>query len=613
MMKSKLLFPLSLCVMLACAAHTFAQGTVLYNASPHWTGTAQQNGHNVCDATTGCPLSGSLSSSQIISGLGYTPAQTPTLSGSLVSGLLADYNFSQGSGTVLQDISGNGNNGTLGTGSNAPTWISNGLQFTGYTAENVALPSALNSALTFIFAVYWSPISTSPGGTVYNVNGYPAFLTSSLGNPGLNFITSLDSESYGVPIIINGSSITRSSNFATGLTVFAFVLGTGSGNLDHLYINGTEYPYVSQASNAGAQPSGNLFLGATPGTLWASSSPQATFYRARIYSTQKSAADILALTQIFRADVASRGVATTPFPTPTGTPTIHCIGDSIQAGYGGTSGAPCATLSLLNQPTYAIENWGISSQKLQQFAASEPNRVGLQCPDAGGAKNIALIEGGVNDIGGASVSAAQTWLYMQLEIQQMKNAGCLVAVMPILSNTGFETQKDAYNALLRTGAIAAGADLIADTAADPVLGADGACSNTTYFQTGCLHPNNTGYAHMASAISNALNYYFGANAASPTVVTATSYTMTAADGYVNIQPTGNTTVTLPDCIGQSGAVYRINMQGAYTLTVKNAVSSEPIDGTDHSSSGLLVLSGAGTVLLRDVANPPATSGCHWDF
>ena len=47
-----------------------------------------------------------------------------------IAGATADYNFS-GSGTVVTDISGNGNDGTLGTGALAPTWTPQGLTFTG--------------------------------------------------------------------------------------------------------------------------------------------------------------------------------------------------------------------------------------------------------------------------------------------------------------------------------------------------------------------------------------------------------------------------------------------------------------------------------------------------
>ena len=75
---------------------------------------------------------------------------TPLLPQQVIqSGLLAEYRMTDGSGTVMTDSSGNGNNGTLAAGANAPTWISpSGLQFSGN--QWVDLPVALtNVAQTF--------------------------------------------------------------------------------------------------------------------------------------------------------------------------------------------------------------------------------------------------------------------------------------------------------------------------------------------------------------------------------------------------------------------------------------------------------------------------------
>ena len=70
---------------------------------------------------------------------------TPLLPQQVIqSGLLAEYRMTDGSGTVMTDSSGNGNNGTLAAGANAPTWISpSGLQFSGN--QWVDLPVALTS------------------------------------------------------------------------------------------------------------------------------------------------------------------------------------------------------------------------------------------------------------------------------------------------------------------------------------------------------------------------------------------------------------------------------------------------------------------------------------
>ena len=567
------------------------------------------------------PSFGPILSSEVTGALGFIPYQTPTLTGNLNIGVLADYSFSQGAGTVLVDGSGAGNNGTLGTGANAPTWLGNAMQFTQGFDQNVSLPVALNAGKTFTIAFYWSPVSTVPGASVplYNSTVYSPILSSSLGSAGINFIFNAPGgnapEDFGEPAIWNSSLSSQSLNFTTGFHVYTYVLGTGAGNLDKIYIDGTEVPYSVQGSSAGAQTSGNLFFGSSGVGPWATQGGQFVAYRMRVLSTQLGAADVQQLTQIMRSDVATRGVPTSPFPLSIGTPMLHCVGDSLTAGLNQTT-PYCSLLTLTNQPAYTIKNWGIGGINLQTLTASEPNRVALQCQPTTGGPAPVILWGGTNDIG-ASATVPQVWAALGGEVAVLKKAGCTVFVSTIIDrmNPDIHVQKNAINALIRTGAKAIGADGIVDMAAAPQLGADGASNSTTYFGSGGLvHPNDAGQVYELQAANAALNYYYGANAAAPTILTSTPYTMATGDGYLNIKPTANTIITLPSCIGQSGAIYRVNVQQAtgFTLTVKNAATTEPINGTDYSSTGLTAFSGAGTIFFTDVPNPSAAAGCHWD-
>jgi hypothetical protein len=567
-----------------------------------------------------------LLSSQITGALGFVPYQTPNLIGNLATGVIADYQFNSGAGTILVDTSGNGNNGTFSSGANAPAWVQGGVGFTTATAQGIALPSAVNAGKTFVIAAYWSPITTVPcginwagpgpclGAPKYNINGFPSWITSSTGSTGINFVTGVATgTSFGQPMIWNGSVSTQAQSGFSGFHVIVWVLGTGSGNLDHVYVDGAEVAYLAQGSTAGVQTSGNLFIGASGVGPWVASSPQAVFYRMRVHSTQYSAADAAAITQVFRADVANRGVTTSPFSPLLGTPQLHCVGDSITAGDTlATVGPYCSTLSLVNQPTYTVSNWGIPSEKLQEFAASEPNRVAQLCQTSQGAGGVVNVLAGVNDLIGG-VTPAQVYTNLQGEVQALKRGGCKVFVSTLLdfSGTGADAQKNTYNNLIRTGIVASGADGITDMAANPLLGADGAAANTTYFNGG-LHPTDSGEPLMAAAMSNALNYYFGSTAANPTIVTAATYSMLAGDAYLLSQPTANQTLTLPNCLGQTGAVYTVNnSQSAFTVGIKNLISAEPINGVDRSSSALTIPSNS-TMRFRDVALPSSTGGCVWN-
>jgi len=153
---------------------------------------------------------------------------------------------------------------------------------------------------------------------------------------------------------------------------------------------------------------------------------------------------------------------------------------------------------------------------------------------------------------------------------------------------------------------------VIDFAANPLLGADGATSNTTYFQGDAIHPTGAGQQLLANAASNALNYYFGFNQMNPRVVTAASYTMQAGDGYVTASPTANQTLTLPDCTGQSGAVYTVtNLQSAFTVGVVAGSSSQLINGLAVGT--VVPVPANGSLTLRDVPNPKTVSGCHWEM
>lgn len=580
--------------------------------------------------SSGVPALRPFIAQDVSNALGYQPASQISFTGNLATGLLADYNFSQGSGSVLTDISGNGNNGTL-TGGCAPTWVQGGLEFTSTSCSQVSLPSALNSMKTIIVSFYYNPINLTPGGTQYNIGSYSPIISSSLGAAGINLISNVPTgggpnaylnAGFGQWGIYNSVATTVSLQYGAGFHTLQFTLGTGGGDLDHIYFDGQEVPYGLQGSSAGAQTSGNLDIGASYVGPWGQS-PEATFYRMRIYSTQISAADALTASQLFRQDALQRGVYTSPPQYPRGVPLLQCIGDSITLGQGAASPF-CSLLSLnSNQPAYTIYNWGIGGIELQQIAASDPFRAGPYCAQTISAPAVANVLAGINDFSHntsttSATAAAQVFANLRAEIGTLKSAGCAVFVSPILSNnTSYEgrtgdADKDAYNTLIRNLAVAAGAVGLTDLAASPLMGADGAAANATYFQSDGIHPTSAGQAIMAQEMSNALNYYFGYSKANPNYVATTSYTMTAGDGAVTAQPTANQTLTLPDCLGQTGAVYTINNpQSAFTVTLKNAVAAETINGIDYSSSGLTIPSNS-SISLRDVALPPSTAGCVWN-
>jgi lysophospholipase L1-like esterase len=535
----------------------------------------------------------------------------------LPAGATADYNFLQSVGTALTDMSGNGNDGTLGSGTLAPTWTATGLSFSGQ--QQVALPAALNGTETFFIAAYINPISSG----VQPANTFPMLVGSSLGGVGLNltYTQTNDGAAVGsggfVPsIYANNNFLTGGTTPISGFHVLTYVLGTGSGNLDHLYVDGVEQPaYDKQFSggSAGKQTSGNLFLGSSDAAPFTTSGFLGSMYRLRAYPVNTlTPTQIQLISGAMRADVASRGVPVTPLPVPQLKPTLNCIGDSITFGLGVTT-PYCSLLSLTNQPAYAITNWGISGITLAAINGSEPNRVAPRCQGTAGPAN-ALVFAGTNDFGNiVGVSVATVFSNLMSEVTTLKTAGCRVFVGTMISRTGtgsvgtFDSIKDSYDSLILEQAKAAGADGVVDFAANPLLGADGASTNLTNFQADGTHPTELGQGMLATAVSNVLNYTYGFNVMNPNVITATTYQMLSGDGAITAAPTANAVYTMPDCTGPSGVSYVIsNPQAAFTVSLVGE-SGQPINGLTTP----VVVPSNSTVTLRDVSNPKNVSGCHW--
>ena len=99
---------------------------------------------------------------------------TPTPTATPASGLAAAYGFNEGSGTVVNDVSGNGNNGTI----SGATWTTSGkygnaLNFNGTNARvtiNNAASLQLTSAMTLEGWVYPTTVNSAWRDVIYKGN-----------------------------------------------------------------------------------------------------------------------------------------------------------------------------------------------------------------------------------------------------------------------------------------------------------------------------------------------------------------------------------------------------------------------------------------------------------
>ncbi|HXE07754.1 MAG TPA: SGNH/GDSL hydrolase family protein [Acidobacteriaceae bacterium] len=532
----------------------------------------------------------------------------------IVAGASADYTFTEGTGTILHDQSGNGNDGTLASGAQAPTWLGTGLEFSSANRSGVALPAALNGSQTIFLAVYVDPFGTY-GSADSITYPYPAMVTSTMTpnlglnlmivgavGAGANFVTGTFSPSIWV-----GGLASSCNQMLSGFHVFAYILGSSPAT-DRIFIDGTECPYSHTGSSAGQQTTGNLYLGSSNVGLWASNGFDGNIYRATFYPSALTAQQVEAMSGLFANQVAQHGVPTAPVNALLNSPQLHCIGDSIT--YGTTASTNwCANLTLTRQPSYTINNWGVPSALLQDETGSEPNRVGQQCQTAEGPA-VAIVFSGTNDFLSSGITAQQVVSNDMGEVQTLKRSGCQVFVATMLSrfygSLDMDPDKDAFDEQLLGQAKAMGADGVVDFAADPNLGADGAYASTTWFNDQ-THPTTAGQVRLGQIASNSLNYYYGYTAAQPHLVTANTYTLASGDDFVTAAPTANAAYTMPDCTGPSGAVYTIsNPQSAFTLTIQGG-ASQPINGLTSA----ITIPPNSTVKLTDVPNPKSVSGCHW--
>jgi lysophospholipase L1-like esterase len=548
------------------------------------------------------------------SGLGVVAAAR----GSAFTALDTLYDFTNQSGTTVSDRIG-ANNGTLG-GATLPTWTGNGLSFA--AGSNVALPAALNTEKTFYYAVSITPISSGTQPT----NTYPTIMSSSTGGTGFNIVLQLPAEissgqsdhTYTTTIYPNALS-TASLNTLSGFEVLTVVCGTGSGNLDHIYLNGVEVSYSAQSSNCGQQTSGNLYLGPAQVSPWTAGYFPGTFYGFGASSSQHTVAQIQQNVSSFFALAAAKGVPTTPLPVSLANPQLIAVGDSIT--YATNSQTPYTSqLTLTNQPPYVISNLGIIGIRLAAILSHEANRAAPLCNTQAGPA-VVILEAGTNDLASVNpLSPQAVWSSAAAWATLMRRAGCTPFINTMISRTAngyggqtMDALKDTYDALILQQAKAVGFAGVLDVAANPLLGADGAYNNTTYFQAiDHIHPTTAGNQLMATAVSNGLNWYFGYNESNPHLLsTLTGFTMTCADGYLDLGGvTAGGNITLPDCTGASGASFRFNNpQSTYAITITADSSSHPVNG----SSGAITLPANGTLTLRLVPNPKTAAGWHWEF
>ena len=519
-------------------------------------GTAATQPASVTVNGTACTLGGSCAPT----GFAVLPQQ---------AGVLADYQLNDGSGTTPVDASGNGNTGSFPGGSANPTWTQQGLAFNAISGAGQYFVTAGTQNAKSIMIVYTLANPTGNNGP------QPPYFDTLFGNAslaGLDFYSANQTYGYQPGLFVNGNEYTGMDGSIIGTHVLVVVLGcSGCANpLDQYYLDGTQVG-TNTGSPTFGKSNGVFDVGGAPTGY--QTYMTGNIYRATFWSTQLSASDAAAASGLTKSLAQTRGVNFGFTYSPTITPQAVFTGDSLTNGEGVT---PFENF-LSTNVTYNINNYGIGNITAgQNMSLLNYRERQTYAPNA--RSNISFIWNGTNDIATHGETAAQTVNYILSECQLMHSFGYRTIVATAISRANSGTSvdglvKNPINALLRAQALSA-CDVLADFAGNPLVGADGAYANTTYYQSDTTHLTQPGQQNViAPMASHAIDQATGSTPANcdPNVVTAATYTSAAADGCKVFNTASNSiTDTLPSAVGYTNRVIRRcnnSLSGSNTLTI----------------------------------------------
>ncbi len=297
-----------------------------------------------------------------------------------------------------------------------------------------------------------------------------------------------------------GRTVPNTFNPVAGMHTSCVVFGlAGNSTLDTLYLDSIPAT-SSNTSQSGSGLSGVLNLGTNPNTNTA-----ITFQYVVGRPGQLTAAQVARASQAMLQATAAKGAPIMPQPQLVQQTSVIAVGDSITNGGGALTTVWWPADLSLNAAYTSVVNEGIPGNAAWAFGNYEPWKNGPYC-GTGGAPSAAVIFAGTNDIFVMGFTAAQTFQNILSWVNNMKGTSCQLFVGTMISRTGGgDADKDALNPLIRAGATQGLYNLI-DFASIP-RGADGAYSNTTYFDTDQTHPTNAGQVLLGAEASNVINAY----------------------------------------------------------------------------------------------------------
>lgn len=418
-------------------------------------------------------------------------------------GLIAWYDFRQGvDATKLYDRNptfygnqGVGQQGTLGAGSAAPTWVSTGLQFDG-SNDKVTLPAGI---LSRIKSVQYYGTFTGTG------SGYNVVLTGDANADVAWIIDSLDGVYGPVPGIWKGGvglaglaswdAIPPGANGASGC---AWVQ---DGVSDMYYVNGRPVSRLNGTFDTSTfgRTGTNVVIGLNPnnGNL---TTFKGVLSHLALFDRALTDAEVYENHQFFAADAAARGLAA--YANPSVIRQLSVETDSIGTNLSNTITDWPTVMSALLTQTWTITNRAEIGNTMGVITNGARHR-SIDRFAAGAAKNVPVFHAGTNDFFWSNANPTDVFGYLKSVVLESVGLGGKPVVVPMLSRTGYDTPKTAYNALI-TGYAWPAAVALVPASAMPHLVPDGSSTNVTYFSDG-THPTQAGANEIAAAVAAVVN------------------------------------------------------------------------------------------------------------
>jgi len=416
------------------------------------------------------------------------PAASGGSASIIQTGLLVEYRFDEGSGTVVNDYSGNGNHGVY---VGAPTMVGGG----GFIATTAKYVTSVSTAWATMQTVY----------VAFEVNNNSANSNSGcvVGNSlGATAIEILTQNYLRSPYIFSGSPRLATINSLPSSQVIITLLIDAAGVINgKCFIDGEEVVYTgTQYATWFNYRTGVPWIGKSGGTHFLNS---AAIYHFATYSTYHTTAQIKQNVAVIKDILIKRG---NPLPTSilgdTATNNVLVtMGDSITQGQGAaTTGWP--ERLTLNE-TFTLYNLGVPGITATLLKNATPGVSTLYNAKLAPHK-ICTIMAGTNDIVAGTAAQVVTCMNdLRTMCMRMRSAGFKVIVITQCARIT-NSALSSYNAMIRA-TWKEFADEIGDSAADPLIGADGASTNLTYFNADQTHPTDAGYIVIAQYISSAIN------------------------------------------------------------------------------------------------------------